>query len=153
MQRLCAIFWPFMAPLAPPYFSTLSHKRQDFRKKAIELKILRKALTKKNEIYFTSKLMFVALKRVSNIISINAKTRNTTKPSKISTVSVKVFSLCKSNKCILQLTSALHHYNHLTLRNKSDDAIHILVSIYFYTSMALRASTTHGHLFFVPCTL
>ena len=25
----------FVAPLAPPYFSTLSHKRHDFRKKKV----------------------------------------------------------------------------------------------------------------------
>ena len=31
--RMCHIVTSFVAPLAPPYFSTLSHKRHDFRKK------------------------------------------------------------------------------------------------------------------------
>ena len=32
-QLVCAILWQHLWPLAPPYFSTLSHKRRDFRNK------------------------------------------------------------------------------------------------------------------------
>ena len=37
--RMCHIVTSFVAPLAPPYFSTLSHKRHDFREKVIEHKM------------------------------------------------------------------------------------------------------------------
>jgi hypothetical protein len=38
-KRLRHIVTSFVAPLAPPRFSTLSHKRQEFLKKVIEHKI------------------------------------------------------------------------------------------------------------------
>jgi hypothetical protein len=37
--RMRHIVTSFVTPLAPPYFSTLSHKRHDFRKKVIEHKM------------------------------------------------------------------------------------------------------------------
>ena len=37
--RMRHIVTSLVAPLAPPYFSTLSHKRYDFRKKLIEYKM------------------------------------------------------------------------------------------------------------------
>ena len=37
--RMRHIVTSFVAPLAPPYFSTLSHKRHDFREKVIEHKM------------------------------------------------------------------------------------------------------------------
>jgi hypothetical protein len=37
--RMRHIVTSFMAPLAQPYFSTLSHKRHNFRKKVIEHKV------------------------------------------------------------------------------------------------------------------
>jgi hypothetical protein len=37
--RMINIVLPFAASLAPPYFSTLSHKRHDFRKKVTEHKM------------------------------------------------------------------------------------------------------------------
>jgi hypothetical protein len=40
MQRVCAILWRHLwPPRSPPHFSILSHKRCDFRKKAIKNKI------------------------------------------------------------------------------------------------------------------
>ena len=36
ITRMRHIVTSFVVPLAPPYFSTLSHKRRDFRKKVIE---------------------------------------------------------------------------------------------------------------------
>ena len=38
-MRMCHIVTSFVAPLAPPEFSTLSHKRRDIRKKVIEHKM------------------------------------------------------------------------------------------------------------------
>ena len=38
MQRACAIFLS-ATPLDPPYFSTLSHKRHDFRKEVTDHKM------------------------------------------------------------------------------------------------------------------
>ena len=37
--RMCHILTPFVALLAPPHFSTLCHKRRDFRKKVTEHKM------------------------------------------------------------------------------------------------------------------
>ena len=37
--RMCLILTSFVAPLVPPYFSTLFHKRHDFREKVTEHKM------------------------------------------------------------------------------------------------------------------
>ena len=38
VTRMLHILKSFEAPLAPPYFSTLSHKRHGFRKKVLDIK-------------------------------------------------------------------------------------------------------------------
>jgi hypothetical protein len=62
------IVLPFVACLAPQYFSTLSHKRHDIRKKVIENKV--RVLI----IHTILSRTFLILRRIKRDIVINVKT-------------------------------------------------------------------------------
>jgi hypothetical protein len=62
------IILPSVASLAVPYFSTLSHKRHDFRKKIVKHKVM---------FFFSVKFLsetFLVLRRIQRYIVINVRT-------------------------------------------------------------------------------